>query len=389
VLVSACADTNPPTDEKASGGGKVQDDLEIGRSYVDDRAFRRAALERSLLDRNNGYATLRLANYATEGRWETLPELQHRTAKLVFRDGSRTDTEPTPVWSGEVAWTRTALLELGRVAFERWPAQPMPALEFASATSDTTVLDVFGAWRDADGWLGGLVVTEYAAGATVVTATCATCHARVGERGNLEHGPASRIDLGGGPGKVDVTADAIDNPVAISDLRATRTQRRLHWSGNLENSLPALAVRIETLLITNAGQLARPPREVAFALALYVQALGELNNPLERSEPGARLFDVHCRSCHQGDAGQGDWVSIADVGADPSAAQSSDRGTGGYRVPSLRFASDRTHLTHEAFTGALSDFLDSGRLNSYGAHRFGFELSSSERTDLVSYLSSL
>jgi hypothetical protein len=44
--------------------------------YLADRAFRRAALVASLVNRNNGYSRLRLAHYATgrNGDWDALPE---------------------------------------------------------------------------------------------------------------------------------------------------------------------------------------------------------------------------------------------------------------------------------------------------------------------------
>jgi hypothetical protein len=99
------------------------------------------------------------------------------------------------------------------------------------------------------------------------------CHARPDPTGQLRHGLASDFDLGAlvgehwGPGRVDVTADARDNPVAIPDLRATRRQQRLHHAGNLRGGLEALASRTETLLISARDDVVRPPREIAFALA--------------------------------------------------------------------------------------------------------------------------
>ena len=71
-------------------------------------------------------------------------------------------------------------------------------------------------------------------------------------------------------GTVDVTSDDADNPVSITDLRPIRYQKYLHHTGMIHNSLPALAVRIETLAITSSSESVRPPRKIAAALALYL-----------------------------------------------------------------------------------------------------------------------
>lgn len=389
-----------------AGSAAVEDEeLAIGRDYVTSQAFRRDALEQSLVETANGYARLRLERYALDEGWDALPELEPWSAPLVYEGGVRREPELEAVWTSHVEWTRQALLELGQRAFERWPTQPMPSLELALSERDEPALhSALGLWRDDSGWLGGLVTVQYPSGATALAASCATCHARTDANGKLTHGPASSIDVprnagaagddpaGWGPGKLDVTADGVDNPVAIADLRATAHQQRLHWSGNLDNSLAALAVRIETLLITNSGERTRPPRQIAFALALYVQSLAadapdELTPP--QTHPGKRIFEVACQTCHSGARGAGQWVSVAEVGGDPAAAHSPMRGTGGYRVPALHQITNRTHWTHEGFRGSLDDFFAPARLEVYSGHPFGSELSPSERAQLLDYLATL
>lgn len=369
--------------------------LEIGRAYVADRAFRRNALESSLLDSANAYADVRLEHYALDGGWDDLPELNVETAPLLYRDGVRVEGDPERVWSGRLEWTEAGLLALGKAAFERWPTQPLPTVELAlGEREDPALTQSLGLWRNSEGWLGGLVFAKYESGATVLAATCATCHARVRDDGTIENGPASDLNLGGegdepwGEGKVDVTVDGAANPVAIADLRATVHQRRLHWTGNLRNGLAALAVRTETLLITNSGELTRPPREIAFALALYVQSLGGAGRkPLQTNTPGQGLFDAHCARCHEGAWGAGEWVSMDEVQGDRAAALSSERGTGGYRVSALRFVSSRTRLGHEGFASSLDAFFDPNRLEQHDGHPFGLDLDDSERTALVEFLS--
>src|SRR5262249_5348856 len=149
----------------------------------------------------------------------------------------------------------------------------------------------FGMWTDARGHVAGLVSVTTADGVEHTAWTCSGCHARPDARGNLVYGaPAAALDRGAmspsrpdgtppeswawGPGRLDVTADGIENPTAILDLRATSHQSYLHWEATLHNDLPALAVRIETLLIENAQERLRPPRAIAVALALFVDSLG-------------------------------------------------------------------------------------------------------------------
>lgn len=386
ALLVGCGEGAAPR-ETSEQRPTAEDPLELGLRYLTEKAYRRRVLEQSLLVQNNGYAALRLKNYGIDAGWEALPELDASVTPLVYRDGVQVTDAPERVWTGDVEWTEAALLALGKAAFERWPAQPVPTLELALGERDDPALArSLGLWRTSEGWLGGLVWATYASGATALAATCATCHARVND-GATEHGPASDLELGYGPGMLDVTADDADNPVAIADLRATVHQRRLHWTGNVENGLIPLAVRIETLLITNSGALTRPPRELAFALALYVQSLGRAEPSGTEQRAGRAVFESNCARCHEAAGGAGDWVSVDELGGDSAAALSPERGTGGYRVSSLRFVASRTRLTHQGFPGALESFLSAGRAEEFPGHPFGLELESRERADLIEYLS--
>jgi hypothetical protein len=363
-------------------------ELETGRRFVSDRSFRREALERSLAVRDNGEARTRLAKYAVEGGWEALPVMNPEVTPVVL--GQPQDFAHP--WKGEVAWTEAALLELGRRAFEEWPAQRVPQLTrvlgapSAPSTIEPGRREAMGAWVDDRSRVGGVVWVRYPDGTTEPSLTCASCHGRPDAAGHLLHGPASDFDLGAlvgedwGPGHVDVTVDGSDNPVSVPDLRATRHQRRLHHSGNLYNSLEALAVRTETLLITARESLVRPPREVAFALAYYVWKLGEPPSP--EVAPSA-LFRDHCGSCHSGPTGAGELIGMHDVGTDSAATESSMRGTGGYRAPSLYRVSERPRLTHLGWRLTLEQFFAPDRLTTHPGHPFGTDLSSAQRDGLV------
>lgn len=372
-------------------------------AFLSNRAARRDALEQSLLETQNTYARERLSNYAVAGRWEALPAFDPPTAPLlvdadsslyagryttlagagsegddvmgddVERDGLEGEGSAASN-QDEVARSLAEWVQLGRQSFFRYPAQRMPTLELALPFNKTVSLpwlESLGLVQDETGALGNLRSVRYVDGSYGVALTCATCHTR-NHDGVLAEGAPSTLELSPfvgdfdwAPGTVDVTADNLDNPVAIADLRVTRFQTRLHHTGNLANSLLALAVRIETLLITNNHAAVRPPRDVAFGLAVYIWQLGAefargargLSATRTDFANGAELYDRRCRACHTGEWGQGDWVTFDAVGTEPWVANSPARGTGGYRVPALLgFASRR--LTHEAKTDALEVWLN-------------------------------
>jgi cytochrome c2 len=385
-VLLACAPAGP------SDAGP--DAMEQGRQFSTDRATRRAALENSLIESENAYARERLQHYAVEGAWDELPELRPRVGAIVVR-GDAIEIEPVEaLFARDVEWTESAILELGALAFRSWPAQLLPTLELEFANQAAgQVVAKRGLWTDATGAVGGLVLAEYDSGSSALAATCASCHSAVNRAGERVDGPASDIELsdgsnvdGWGPGTVDVTADAVDNPVAMPDLRATVHQSRLHWSGNLRNDGLALAVRIDTLLITNGSALARPPRQLAFALAYYIEQLGSGSRGPRNEGRGAELFEVECQRCHDRSDGAGDWVSAETVGTDPRVAGSPSRGTGGYRVPSLFRVAQRSRLTHLGWELDLSEFLSPERVERYPGHAFGLDLDDAEREALVEHV---
>lgn len=383
LALSAC--TQP-----VSSSDTLDEELELGAQWLRDRSVRRDVLESSLAFEDNAYAQRRLDEYAVDGGWDALPE--HNPAVRVV--GTVEETFE-PVWSGREPFTRQALLELGARAFQRFPAQREPRL--SELTDQPELLQQLGLWRDARGHSGGLVVVRYADGSEQPALTCASCHARVDDRGQLVIGAASDFDWGllvldpehspWGPGQVDVTADGVDNPASIPDLRAVRHQTRLHWSGNLHNGLLELAARIETLLITASGEVVRPPRVLAFALALYLRSLGDEARPIGPTDDD--VFAAHCGTCHSGATGEGGLVSPHLVRTDSAVAQSPERGTGSYRVPSLYRVAERTRLMHDGTFASLEALLDPARLAPDAAHPFGLELSGPERTSLLGYLDSL
>src|SRR5262249_41931580 len=125
--------------------------------FLADRAYRRASLERSVVNPDNGYSALRLAEYAVERGgtpvgWDALDEW-NPLVRPVRIDGLG---EPSaPVWDAEDVRTDAQWQELGRRAFELYPVELDDAV--GSLALDATARQRFGLWADDRGRVAGLV----------------------------------------------------------------------------------------------------------------------------------------------------------------------------------------------------------------------------------------
>lgn len=350
--------------------------MDEGTRYLSESTFRRDALVASLEATTNRYAALRLERY--ERAWSELPEWNPLTETLDATFARRGDE-------------RVLALDdpnLGREAFFRYPVQPVSRLDAWMGTPEAW--DALGL-ATTDGFGGGVVLERVANGSQRAALSCASCHARVVD-GELVSGLANQalalgamFDAPWPRGQLDVSLGTDEAPIAIPDLRVASLQRYLHASGEVRNSRVALAIRIETLIITSHGGAVRPPREIALALADYLSSLVPPALPTQPSA-GARHFEQACARCHEGEQRAGGLVSPDVVGTDPQAARSADRGTGEYRVPSLRGVGARGALLHDASVSDLSRLLDPGRS---GGHRFGQDLDTTARAQLEAFVRGL
>jgi mono/diheme cytochrome c family protein len=376
-------------------------DIERGWSYDESEGFRRQALIASLANPTNGYSRLRLERYSPDG-WETLPIWNPRIRVVTEADVGRPkpDADFTPLEIDAVPWEEGPLLELGRRAFYEYPVQLMPFT--AAALMGVGAAEHYGVWS-AEGRLGGLVWTALPGNAVSLSVTCSTCHATVREGQLLTGKNNAQLDIGlmasdfrgdaanlvWGPGRLDVTNDDSENPAAIPDLRPVRYQQQLQHAATVKNDLIALSIRTETLIITSLGETVRPPRKLSFALALFLWRLPNVpaTLPDEHSEAGARSFEQRCASCHRPPSYSGPPVALELVGTDPLVGASSERGTGAYRVPSLRGVGDRSPLFASGSVRDLAELLDPKR--AAAGHPFGLDLESSQRDDLRRFLETL
>ncbi len=405
-------------------------------AYLDDPTYARAALVASLVNPANGYSQLRLAHYATgkAGDWDGLPEWNPPAERIAASELGRPDGAPTDRLGPDAFPLRLpnttpseddpALIALGEAAFFGYPMQIVPALRVALASPENAAR--YGLWVDASRGVGGLVRAQMADGSVALAATCATCHARRGADGTISAGlPTSSLDLGAailtdeglppgisgdpraswGPGRVDVTTETGVEPVRIADLRPVRWLSYLQQDATVRaRDVVALAIRIETLIITSSAGTVRPARVLALALAAYVRSLASTLPPLESanatSPRGAAVFAAQCARCHVPPALSGPPVALDLVGTDPTIGLSADRGTGTYRVPSLHGVGDRGPLLHDGTVPSLEALFDPGRqassypsrLHGGGAvpgHPFGLDLVTADRDALVAFLRAL
>ncbi len=377
-------------------------------SYLDDRAYRRAELEASLVDPSNGYSQLRLAEYALpSGGWDALPEWNPRAEPMLVAGDAPLSPTAVPLDLAIDPRDEAAMRALGELAFFQYPVETLPALADAS----------YGVWTDPQRGLGGLVHYD-AGGATAVAATCSSCHA-ASRAGALIAGLGNqRFDLGRllvdagqvdpanvaayrawGPGREDVTTITGGEPVRIPDLRAVRWLSYLQADADvLQRDLDVLAIRIETLLITQHPD-ARPPRIVTLAIATYLWSLADALPPAPGPSHGADLFAANCAGCHAPPSLTGEPVALDVVGTDPTLGLSAVRGTGMYRVTSLHGVAQRGLLLHDGSVASLSAMFDPARVTASftggvrpGAvpgHTYGLDLSDADRADLLAYLEDL
>jgi mono/diheme cytochrome c family protein len=181
--------------------------------------------------------------------------------------------------------------------------------------------------------------------------------------------------------------------------------------------LPADAQRVQ----------ARLPDEALYALALYIYSLEPPRNPNpfdENAKAGQKIFAREgCVGCHTPPLYTSNKLTFAEgftppkdkpasldvapisVGTDPSLALKTRKGTGYYKVPSLKGVWYRGHYLHDGSAASLDEMFDPDRLNdthvpggwippdvktrAIKGHEFGLKLTAPEREQLIAFLRTL
>ncbi len=172
---------------------------------------------------------------------------------------------------------------------------------------------------------------------------------------------------------------------------------------------------------------ARLPDEALYALALYIYSLKPPRNPNpfdEQAKAGEKIFAREgCTMCHTPPLYTSNKLTLAkgftppkdvpatldilpiSVGTDPGLALATRKGTGYYKVPSLKGVWYRGHYLHDGAAASLEEMFDPDRLKESHApggwcppgtqtraikgHEFGLEMSEAERKALIAFLKTL
>jgi cytochrome c553 len=164
--------------------------------------------------------------------------------------------------------------------------------------------------------------------------------------------------------------------------------------------------------------------EQLYALALYIYSLQPPPNPNamdDRARAGQKIFQQQgCAGCHtppfytsnkltpalafkiSNELAKAENILNISVGTDPVLAMKTRRGTGFYKVPSLRGVWFRNAFGHTGQADTLEEWFDPTRLNrdyvAHGYHRgpgpilgheFGLKLGQEDRTALIAFLKTI
>lgn len=436
----ACGEPSPPAEPSpAPEVAEVAEELaepwsdawmlREGQRFIHDTPYRRAALEHSLVNPDNLYSSQRLSSYGLgDRRWDRLPQWNPRSVPVDASMAAQLEQGEFPevpierLWDGVEPTTMQGWVSLGRRVFFGYPMRAEVYMEWG--LTKRALADAVGVERDARGDIPGLVLFVDTDRQVRVGITCAICHTAVRD-GQVVEGAARRsFDYGRlraeyfedtgewvepglaermaqwGPGRADVTEDDDEDPVTIPDLWGLRDQRWLTQAGTIRHDSPlALAIRQETQLTDSNHAMVRPPRALAWALAMYVYALDPGPRTVAKDSPGAAVFEVHCKRCHSNASYGGRVLPHESVGTDPALATGRGRGTGHYRVPNLVRVADGAPFLHDGTVASLDELLSAERLSpdfegrlrkgAIPGHTAGMDLSPTDRADLIAFLQTL
>jgi hypothetical protein len=172
---------------------------------------------------------------------------------------------------------------------------------------------------------------------------------------------------------------------------------------------------------------ARLPDEALYALALYIYSLKPPPNPNpfdERAKAGQKIFvRENCSTCHTHPLYTNNKLTLAEgfiapnnrpatldvltisVHTDSGLALKTRKGTGYYKIPSLKGVWYRGHFLHDGSAASLEEIFDPARLDdrhvpggwlppglktrAIKGHEFGLKLNPAEREQLIAFLRTL
>jgi hypothetical protein len=217
-------------------------------------------------------------------------------------------------------------------------------------------------------------------------------------------------------------------PAQIPDLIGLRERRFLDHTGLVRQRSIADLMRYVAIVqganafdrfgdfrlvdpVPDPTKMDRYSDEQLYALAKYLYSLQPPPNPNRTTTAAARGRGVFvregCNACHTAPlytsnkltpaAGftvpaehlrSGDVINRP-VGTDPDLALRTRKGTGYYKVPSLKGTWYRGPFQHAGAIATLEEWFDPARLAKVPGHRFGLALSGADRGALIAFLNTL
>jgi hypothetical protein len=187
---------------------------------------------------------------------------------------------------------------------------------------------------------------------------------------------------------------------------------------------PNATLKLENMGL--GGGIRRTPDALLYALAKYLYSLKPPQNPNpvdEHARRGKQIFQSSgCTRCHTPPLYTNNRLTLAkgfkppasllkqaniervSVETDPNLAFKTRKGTGLYRVPSLRMVWLEAAFLHDGSIGSLEEVFDRARLQpdfrssnwsavtparAVTGHPFGLTLNAKDRTDLIAFLKTL
>jgi hypothetical protein len=238
-------------------------------------------------------------------------------------------------------------------------------------------------------------------------------------------------------------------PVQVPDLIGIKDRRYLDHTGLQQHNSIADLMRYDAintggddlakygdfnpLAAFGDGKMPEPSKLLRYgdarlyALAMYLYSLQPPKNPNlfdDRAKRGQAIFEREgCPACHTPPFYTNNTLIPADgfeipddhrtkyaitetsIGTDPNLALKTRRGTGYYKVPSLKGVWYRGPFSHDGSVATLEDWFDPNRLRddyvptgfkgagvtqrAVPGHRFGLQLSIEEKTALIAFLKTL
>ena len=231
-------------------------------------------------------------------------------------------------------------------------------------------------------------------------------------------------------------------PTKVPDLIGVRDRKWIDATGTHQHRGPGDMMRYGALvsyadasdygshrILSDAQRRvpSRLPDEGLYALTMYLYSLQPPENPNpfnDKAARGKREFEGQgCNGCHTAplytnnkltlaadyrlpaDSPMTEYVLPVSVGTDPGAALKTRKGTGLYKVPSLKGVWYRGRYLHDGSFTMLEEMFDPKRLQtdfapsgwnpvgrehrSVSGHEFGLKLGADQRSDLLAFLRTL